>query len=55
MEWEKPQLVDLNMVKYGGACSPVGGFYDGNFQCMPTGAAAEGACSVGSSALNQVK
>jgi len=54
MEWEKPQLVDLNMVKYAGDCV-VGDAYGKMFGCAPVGAGAESICEVGSSPLNQTR
>jgi hypothetical protein len=51
MEWEKPQLVDLNMVKYAGQCLE-GASVDMTGQCVAVGAGATGQCSVGSSAQN---
>jgi len=48
MEWEKPQLVDLNMVKYEPSCSD-GGMV-GKGICGPFGGgAAVASCDVGSS------
>lgn len=52
MEWEKPQLVDLNMVKYEQQCLE-GASVAMTGQCVAVGAGAVGQCSVGSSALNQ--
>ena len=51
MEWEKPQLVDLSMVKYKPACSD-GNFVDGGV-CGPFGSAADGKCITGSSAYSR--
>jgi len=55
MEWEKPQLVDLNMVKYEGQCV-VGDTYKKLPDyplpvCSPTGSAAEAACNFGSAGV----
>ncbi len=50
MEWEKPQLVDLNMVKYEPSCSD-GGMVEKGI-CGPFGGGAaglaDGGCDVGS-------
>jgi len=51
MEWEKPQLVDLNMVKYQMKCELGEGFDLGI--CGPFGSAADGKCITGSSAASR--
>jgi len=46
MEWEKPQLVDLNMVKYEMSCGDGASVKDTKL-CAPVGSGANG-CEQGS-------